>query len=111
MKQYKVAKTSGGWAVATIADDEIVTRVYQDRNVAAEACKTCETAEYFPGRKLKVWIVAETFVTEADLGGKMLGEIGHLDMSQYQVVERLSRGEIDKLRDEFFEENGHWPDE
>jgi len=111
MKHYKVVKAAGGWAVATIAGDEIVTCVYQDRIVAVEACKTCETAEYFPGRKLKVWIVAEEFVTEADLGGKMLGEINRLDMSQYQVVETLSRTEIDKLREEFFEENGHWPDE
>ena len=45
------------------------------------------------------------------MGGKMLGEINGLDMSQYQVVETLSRTEIDKLREEFFEENGHWPDE
>ena len=46
MKQYKLVKTAGGWAVATIAGDEIVTHVYRDRDVAAKACKTCETAEY-----------------------------------------------------------------
>jgi len=111
MKQYKIVKTADGWTGGQWPPLLAMTRVYQDRDVAAEACKTCETAEYFPGRKLKVWIVAEAFVTEADLGGKMLGEIGHLDMSQYQVVERFSRAEIDKLRDDFFEENGHWPDE
>lgn len=110
MKQYKIVKIDTGWAVATKSADEIVTQIYADRKIAAAACKTCETAEYFPGRKLKVWVIGEHFVCEAGLGGMQIGAVKHLDMNEYQVVRRLSQIEFDGLMNDFYEEESHYPD-
>lgn len=57
-----------------------------------------------------VWIIADSFVCEAGLGGLMLGEVTKLDMSKYNVVKRLTQENFDKLMTKFFEKNGHFPD-
>jgi hypothetical protein len=40
----------------------------------------------------------------------LLGEVPDLDMHQFTVVRRLSQAEFDSLVEEYFAENGHYPD-
>jgi len=110
VKQYKVIKLEDGWAVATRATGEIVTKSYPDEESAAEACKLCETSEYFVGRKKKVWVIEDNFMCEAGLGGTQIGEMQTLDMKRYQVVQRFTQAEFDEMVNEYFEEKGHYPD-
>lgn len=60
--------------------------------------------------KPDVWVVGDTFVLEAEVGGMQLGEVGQLDMSQFNVVLRLTQEEFDALQEAYYEEHGHYPD-
>jgi hypothetical protein len=60
--------------------------------------------------KQDVWVIAKTFVVEAYLGGMQLGEVADLDMSSFNVVAELSQSEIDEMFEEYYKENGHYPD-
>jgi septum formation inhibitor-activating ATPase MinD len=57
-----------------------------------------------------VWVIEEKFVMEAYLGGKLLGEIWMLGMNQYNVVNRISQDEFDKMMEEYNDEHGYYPD-
>jgi hypothetical protein len=58
----------------------------------------------------EVWVVADAFVMEPAVCGLLLGEVPDLDMRQYTVVRRLSQAEFDAMVEEYFAENGHYPD-
>ena len=60
--------------------------------------------------KEEVWVVADAFVMEPAVCGLLLGEVPNLNMHQFTVVRRLSQAEFDSLVEEYFAENGHYPD-
>jgi hypothetical protein len=60
--------------------------------------------------KEEVWAVADAFVMEPAVSRLLLGEVPDLDMHQFTVVCRLSQAEFDSLVEEYFAENGHYPD-
>jgi len=60
--------------------------------------------------KEEVWVVADAFVMEPAVCGLLLGEVANLDMGQYTVVRRLSQAEFDRMVEEYFAENGLYPD-
>jgi hypothetical protein len=59
--------------------------------------------------KQDVWIIADSFVVEAYLGGMMLGEKKNLDMSVYNIVAEYTQEELDAMFEEFHDEHGHYP--
>jgi hypothetical protein len=57
-----------------------------------------------------VWIVGGSFIVEPYLGGQQLAEVGHMDLTGYDVT-HVSQEEFDAMLQEFFEEHGHYPDQ
>jgi hypothetical protein len=58
----------------------------------------------------RVWLIDNIFVTEPYLGGKLIGETQYLDMTEYNIIEKFSQEEFDKMMYSFKEENGYFPD-
>jgi hypothetical protein len=58
----------------------------------------------------KVWIIDERFVSEPFLGGMQLGELPEFDLSGYEITARITQEQFDQLMEEYFEQEGYYPD-
>jgi hypothetical protein len=100
-----------GWAVANAASGEIVAQNYATKKLATAICSTCESGAFWPSRNLqKVWVIGDQFVCEAGEGGLLIGELPKLDMTKFEVIERMTQAEFDKRMKRFHKKYGYFPD-
>lgn len=109
-KKYALRHLHGGWVIVMASNGQMMAKGFGTEAAAACARDEFERGERKVETKMDVWVIAEAFVCEPYLGGKLIGEAGTLDMRQYNVVERLSQSEFDRLMNEFNDANGHYPD-
>ena len=69
-----------------------------------------ERGECVGEEKEEVWVVADAFVMEPAVCGLLLGGVADLDMHQFTVVRRLSQAEFGAMVEEYFVENGYYPE-
>jgi hypothetical protein len=107
--KYAIKQLNGGWVVMMASNGQILSKWYDTDEAAACVRDQFERGEITADKKEHVWLVAEAFVCEPCLGA-MIGEVGALDMRQYNVVERLTQLEFDALMNEARDEDGCYPD-
>jgi hypothetical protein len=56
------------------------------------------------------WVIAETWVFEADLGGKQLGEIGQFKFPENAKVLHITQEQFNMMVNDFEDEHGYYPD-
>jgi hypothetical protein len=60
-------------------------------------------------RTRQVWVIGNTFVVEAYLGGMLLGELPEFDLGSYEVVARYSQKRLDAMMRAYHRKHGYWP--
>lgn len=108
---YSLKKLSGGWAVVMTANRRIM-EIQPTEAKANEMLSLYTAGERTSANKPPV-IIVDGFVCEANgyEAGIQIGEVHEIDLKQYEVVRTMSQEDFDEEAEEYFRENGHYPDQ
>ena len=107
--RYEVVRLNGGFVVTMTANGHIIAKFFETKDEAGRVCEQFEAGEIVREDRPDVWVVG-AYVVEPYVGGQHLGEVGSIDLRQYNVVRRLTGEEFDTMCEEQMDEDGHWPD-
>jgi hypothetical protein len=108
--KYAIHKLNVGWGVTTATNGHIVAKFLDTETQAASIRDRFERGEITVDQKPEVWVIGKSFVMEPYLGGTLNGEVGKLDMAQYEVVRQMTQAAFDKAMMKYFEKPGGFPD-
>jgi hypothetical protein len=107
-EKYSVAKGNQAWWVKMAGRFIVETFKTEEEAIAAMADYKAGSRTRNP--KWECWIVGDSFVIEPYIGGNQIGEVGELDLRQFEVTKTISQESFDAWLDEYFEEHGDYPD-
>lgn len=107
-KKYSVHKGIQVWWV--MMADRLIVETFSREEEANAALVEYENGARTRDPKWGCWIVADVFVTEPRLDGMQIGEVQELDLRQFEVKATVSQESLDEWVQEYYEENGNFPD-